>query len=262
MPALDGAWVVITRPAHQADTLARLVEAEGGHVIRFPVLEIQDPEDITPLIELIDRLDTFDIAVFISPNAVAKAMNLIQARRTLPAELKIAAIGGGSAKTLHRFGVKPDLVPGGRFNSEALLEMAAMQNVKNKWIVIFRGEGGRELLGDTLIHRGAHVEYAECYRRTRPATDNTALMRHWAHGEVDVIVVTSMAGLRNLFDLVGGAGRHRLTETPLVVVSERMVTACRELGCTVNPIVADEPSDIGLLNAIKAWRAASRSANT
>jgi len=39
-------------------------------------------------------------------------------------------------------------------------------------------------VGDTLTARGATVEYAECYRRARPAGDVTPLLTAWARGEI------------------------------------------------------------------------------
>ena len=94
---LDKVCVMVTRPAHQADPLCRLIEREGGTVVRFPVLEILDPEDSGPLLDIIDRLDEFNIAIFISPNAVDKAMNLIGSRRELPRGLTLATVGKSSA---------------------------------------------------------------------------------------------------------------------------------------------------------------------
>src|SRR5574340_1570226 len=102
---LAGRGIVITRPAHQAQPLADLIRAAGGNPILFPVLEILDAADLRPLNALIDRLDEFDLAIFISPNAVNKAMNLIAARRGLPSRLRAAAIGRGSVKELRRFGI-------------------------------------------------------------------------------------------------------------------------------------------------------------
>ena len=76
--------IVITRPAGQAAGLARLIEERGGRAILFPVIEIVDVPDLAQVNALIDRLETFDIAIFVSPNAAAKGMSAIRARRELP----------------------------------------------------------------------------------------------------------------------------------------------------------------------------------
>ncbi len=227
---LAGRGIVITRPAPQAQALAVLIRAAGGHPIVFPVMEILDAEDLKPLNALIDRLDEFDFAIFISPNAVNKAMNLIGARRALPVKLRIAAIGRGSVKALGHFGVTDVIAPATRFDSEALLELPALADVAGKRVVIFRGEGGRELLGDTLVERGARLEYAECYRRGKPNVDAAPLMKAWARSELHAIIVTSSEGLRNLFDIVGKLGQTWLRKTPLVVPHPRIAETARELG--------------------------------
>lgn len=241
---LAGRGIVITRPAHQAQALADLVRAAGGHPIVFPVLEILDAEDLRPLNALIDRLDEFDLAIFISPNAVKKALNLIGARRALPARLRIAAIGRGSVKALGQFGVTDVIAPVARFDSEALLDLPALADVAGKRVVIFRGEGGRELLGDTLVRRGARLEYAECYRRGKPNVDAAPLMKAWARSELHAIVVTSSEGLRNLFDVVGKLGQAWLRKTPLVVPHPRIAETARELGLA--NVVLTEAGDEGI----------------
>jgi uroporphyrinogen-III synthase len=171
----------------------------------------------------------------------------------LPPALHVACVGRGSARELKHFGIENVIVPPGRFDSEALLELPELQAVKGKRIVIFRGDGGRELLGDTLKARGAEIEYAECYRRVRPNTDMTPLLRRCARGEIDIVSVTSVDGLHNLFDMVGKAGQHWLIRTPVVVVSERMAEVCRTLGFKSEPRVA-AASDEAILEAIQTWR--------
>lgn len=253
---LAGLTVLVTRPAHQADNLARLVELAGGQALRFPVLEILEPADAAALLAQIDRLDEFDMAIFISPNAVTKAMNVIRSRRAaLPAGLELACVGRGSAKELRRFGIEHLIAPSkGRFDSEALVALPEMQSVDGKRILIFRGDGGREFLGETLAARGARIEYAECYRRGRPNADTTPLLRLWARDGIDIVTMTSVDGLRNLYDLVGKLGQQWLTKTPIVVTSERIAAACRELGFKSEPILADSATDDAIVAAIGAWR--------
>lgn len=228
--ALDGRGIVITRPLEQGRALAALIEREGGRAIAFPVIDILDVADASKLNALIDRLDAFDAAIFISPNAVTKAMQAISARRALPAGLRIAAIGAASARELERRGVEQVIVPKARFDSEALLDLPELEDVAGKRIAIFRGDGGRPVLGDTLKARGAIVEYAECYRRVKPTAEVTPLLDAWARGEIDGVVATSSEGLRNLHAMLGDAGRAALAATPLFVPHPRIAQTARELG--------------------------------
>lgn len=251
--SLAGIGVLVTRPEAQAEHLCGLLEAAGARPIRFPVLEILDPADAGPVLEAVDRLDTYDIAIFISPNAVSKTMNFLKARREWPPGVQVAAVGRASAKALQGFGVTVDIVPPRRFDSEALLAEPALQDVAGRRIVIFRGDGGREFLGDTLRQRGAEVDYVEAYRRGVPNADTGKLMKHWARGEIDVVTVTSSEALRNLYDMVGKLGQQWIRRTPLVVLSERTAELARELGFRETPVVAEEASDEGLLAAVQRW---------
>lgn len=249
---LQGMGIVVTRPAHQARHLAQLIEGAGGEAILFPVLEILDTADVHPLNALIAQLDTFDVAIFISPNAVSKAMNLIRAQRELPAHLSIAAIGRGSKKELERCGVQQVIMPPRQFDSEGLLELPQFQDMSGKRVVIFRGEGGREMLGDSLTARGAQVEYAECYRRGKPDIDAAPLLHRWARGEVQAVTVTSSETLHNLFDLLGKLGQQWLKKTPLFAPHARIAAAARNLG--LEQVTETPAGDDGLWMGIIEWR--------
>lgn len=251
--------VLVTRPAHQADKLARLIAAADAEAVCFPTVEITGPRDVTTLHKLIDQLDRFDMAIFVSANAVDRALPLINARHSqLPGHLLLACVGHGSAQALKRYGIDAQLLPRTRFDSEGLLALPELQQVTGKRIVIFRGEGGRELLAQTLRARGAEVQYAECYRRVQPQADITPLLRRWQRGLIDVVTLTSIEGLDNLIALVGESGRTLLLNTPVVVVSSRLAEACRRYGFTHEPRIAEQASDEGLVEAIKAWRASQK----
>jgi uroporphyrinogen-III synthase len=249
--ALRGRRIVLTRPAGQNERLADLVRAAGGEPVVFPMLEIRAVDDPRPLAAAADRLETYDLAVFVSPNAVEQAMAVIRSRREWPAGLRAATVGTASEQALARHGVSDVIAPTGRFDSEALLELPALAAVAGWRVVIFRGDGGRELLGDTLRGRGAIVDYVACYRRVRPAADPAPLVRALERGEVDAVAVSSSEGLRNLFDMVGEAGRAPLRRTPLFAPHARIAAAARALGC--EQVVETGPGDDGIAAALAAF---------
>ncbi len=248
---LAGIGILVTRPKEQAGRLSKLIEDAGGRAILFPALEIQPVAETAALTELIDRLEEFDWAIFVSPTAVDKAMNLIRSRRSLPPGLKIAAVGKSSARALKQFGIQNVLAPSHGSDSAALLQEPVLERVAHQKIVIFRGEGGREELGETLRTRGAEVFLGECYRRACPDANVTPLLQSWARGEIDAVTVTSREALHNLFDLLGKLGQQWLKSTPLFTIHARIGAAAKELG--VSQVHVTETGDAGLVNSLILW---------
>ena len=227
---LAGKDILITRPLHQADSLAARIEALGGRPWLFPVLEISDVKNKQPLLDLVARLDHFDLAVFVSPNAVEKVMPLIHAERDWPGHIRVATVGKGSARALERHGVTNVIVPEDGSDSEALLRMPQLQMIQNKRIVIFRGNGGRTLLGETLRARGASVEYAECYRSSKPEADPSPLLKYWHDNGIWAVIISSCEGLYNLFDMIGETGQQLLRTTVIFTAHSRIESKAKELG--------------------------------
>ncbi|MCX7172359.1 MAG: uroporphyrinogen-III synthase [Proteobacteria bacterium] len=249
--SLAGRHVVVTRPADQAGYLAAQVTAAGGIAVLFPVLAIHDIEDPQPLLDIAARLDEFDLAVFVSPNAVNKALAIIARQRCWPARLRVAAMGLTSERELARFGLTEVIAPRLRFDSEALLELPDLREMAGKRVVVFRGDSGRDLLGDTLTQRGARVEYVTCYRRGKPDLDIAPLLQLWESHQLDAIVVTSSEGLRNLAEMLGNSGRDLLKTTPLFAPHARIVSEARSQG--LRQVVPTAPGDEGLLAGLAAY---------
>lgn len=251
MSPLDGRAVVVTRPERQAAALASLIEAAGGRALRVPAIEIT-PLRSAGLEAVLARIDSFGMAVFISRNAVEQGLaSLRDAGRALPPGMRVAAIGTGTRRALESEGWGGVIAPAGPADSEALLAEPALADVSGKRIVIFRGEGGREALAEGLRSRGAHVEYAECYRRGTPPIDPLPLIGEWSRGALHAITVSSGEGLANLASSLGTAGRALLAAVPVFVPHPRVAAQARELG--VAQVVVTGAADEEVVAALVAY---------
>lgn len=244
---LAGRGIVVTRPRELAGGLAALVEGAGGRAWIFPAIEIQDPSEPAAARRTLAQLDAFDLAVFVSPTAARRALAQVSA---WPEGLQTFALGAGTAAELARGGIRAR-APGGRADSESLLQSPELQQLAGLRALILCGEGGRELLGETLASRGARVERAELYRRALPSANPAALLEGWAAGEVHAVTATSSEGVANLFRLAGDGGAARLRETPWFVPHPRVAEAARRLG--VREILVAGPSDEEMLAELMAY---------
>lgn len=251
---LRGRTIVVTRPRAQALTLAGLIAERGGKPVVFPLIEISPVADPGPLQTAIARLDRYALAIFISPNAIDFSLPLILATRGWPSGLRSVAIGQSSVRRLASYGIEPTLAPLHRFDSESVLELPELQRaeVVGKRVLILRGNGGRELLADTLRARGAEVDYVSCYLRSAP--DNVeALQALWRGGRLDALTISSSEGLRNLVDLLDPSALSHLHATPVFVPHRRIADLARELA--VQQVVLTGPADAGIITALSmhAW---------
>lgn len=251
--SLAGRTIVVTRPRAQAAPLAEAIAAAGGAPLIFPLLEISPAADSKPLVEVLSHLSAYRVAIFISPNAVDYTLPALLASGPWPDELIPAAVGQGTVKALAAHGIGGCVAPTERFDSEALLALPelAADKVAGQRLVIFRGDGGRELLADTLRERGATVDCVTCYQRSGPANGLAPLITAWRAGKLDAFTVSSSEGLRYLFDLLDTEGRSFLQKTPVFVPHARIAENARALG--LDKIILTEAADAGILGGLRAY---------
>jgi len=234
---LYGRAILVTRPRAQAGRLARLIEEAGGRAHLFPAIEIAD----VPAPPALGKLHEFDLAIFVSPTAVAKTMPRVA---SWPPSLRVATVGSGTRRAVEKHGIKGVLTPSEGADSEALLALPELQRMAGKRVVILRGDGGRALLGDTLAARGARVEYATCYRRLAPE----APARPWQRGELAAVTVSSGQGLENLFEVLDP---EMLRATPLFVPHPRIAQQATALAART--VVLAGHTDEEMLEALMAY---------
>ena len=213
----------------------------------FPAIAILPPPDPQALARAHAALADYDFAVFVSANAVEHGA---PDPRRWPARLVALAPGPGTAEALSDVGIGNVCVPTTTFDSDGLLALPELQNVSGKRFLIFRGEGGREQLADTLRARGAAVDYVACYARAKPASGAAGLAEAFVQGRVDAVTITSSEGLDNLWQVANARVRELWRACPTFVPHPRIAARARGLGLLV---VETPAGDAGLIAGLLEW---------
>lgn len=254
---LRGVNVLLTRPALQAVNLGKHIERLGGRVLSLPLLEIEPIQD-RPSIERVKTkimdLDQYDIGVFISTNAASMGLDWInQYWPQLPVDLQAYAVGPSTAQILQQLPWPVHFSSTG-VTSEHLLELPGLQDIYGKRIALFRGQGGRELLAETLRERGARVDYIELYQRREPLYDREEALAQMHSKQINVVVITSMQILESFLRLLrlGDAGTiaaHESRDKADTALLSLLQTLCIVVP---SPRVQDRALEAGLRRVIKA----------
>lgn len=246
---LLGQRVLVTRPAHQAGNLCDLIRAKGGTPVLLPLIEIVPPADPAAARRAVAHLESLDLAIFVSPNAIER---VAEWRRPAPwpAQTRTAVVGRGSAEALQRHGIPAHIWPVEDFTSEGLLAEPALKAVAGWEVALFRGDPGRDVLAPALRRRGARVTEVEVYRRRLPPAAPAGLAAVSRQAPLDAIVVTSNHSLSNLVQAAGESLGSWLRDQQLVVISRRAadLASAERFGRPAR--VAPEASDAGLLQAL------------
>ncbi|NHQ87176.1 uroporphyrinogen-III synthase [Iodobacter sp. HSC-16F04] len=245
MQTLSGLRLWVTRPRQQAADLIALLQAAGAEVLPLPLLEIAPPDDPAPLQAALAQIEQFDLAVFISPSALDAIFAHLPA--PWPKNLPVAVVGPGSERRASALGVQDIICPAVQFDSEGLLQETRMQFLAGKKLVIFRGNGGRELLPKALQERGALLTIITAYQRQPPRFDPEHLNAQLSSG-CDGIVISSSEAAQHLFQLAGGKALQALQSRIYFVPHPRIAQTLIALGA--KQIELTNAGDSGILHGI------------
>jgi uroporphyrinogen-III synthase len=259
--------LLLTRPRPQsAAWLARLA-ALGVRAEALPLIEIHPAADPEAVRVAWAELAAVDLAVFVSPNAVEQFFALAPTAATAPtastastaswpARTLAACVGPGSAQALAEHGVPAELIvqpapDAASLDSEHLWAALAPRLAwPGRQVLLLRGDGGREWLGERLAEAGAQVRAVSVYCRAPPVfapAEQALLAQALARpGEV-VWLFSSAEAVGHLSDRLAGlhlAGQRAIATHP------RIAEAARAAGFA--PVVLARPDPAAVARALEA----------
>jgi len=202
---LAGKRVLVTRPRHQAASLAALLRKAGAKPLLLPLIEIVPPADMAALDRAARAAASYDWLVFTSANAVDALWDRLE-HLGLPTTLPVltAVIGPSTARALERRGQPVDYVPH-LYTDEALGMGVGVDlglDVAGKRILLPRAENTREAVATYLRMRDAIVDEVVAYRNQPADPAAEAEIIEELRCGVDVVTLTSASTARNYSDLV------------------------------------------------------------
>jgi len=233
--------VLVTRPESSGMELAARLQDLGCAAIWWPAFDLLAPEDPGALEAVLARLESFDLAVFVSPAAVrACGAALRRLGRAWPEGTRIAAVGAATreAARAELTGARdaPLLCPPGEQaamgGTESLIgELQALQPAARS-VLIVRAQSGRERLAEWLRAQGAAVEQASAYRRVAHVPDAAqweSLRRALAQGRRLAVLYTSSEAVAALAAQFEGQAQlgEALQGSIALCIHERIEAALR-----------------------------------
>jgi|TARA_B110000914_G_scaffold203179_1_gene196651 uroporphyrinogen-III synthase len=205
--------------------LRRAIESGGAKVLSLPLIEIRALNDAQAIQDLKDKvlqLDCYQSLIFVSNNAVSFGGEVINNYwPQFPLKVDVIAVGPTTAEAASERFACEVIQPTSGMTSEDILRLPQLQDVSEKKIGIVRGQGGRELLADTLRERGAIVDYLEAYSRTPIDYTSADFCNRLLEAGVNVLTVSSGESLDRLTHLLVD-NRKKLQQLNLLVPSQRV----------------------------------------
>ncbi len=254
---LHGKRVVVTRARAQASGLAATLRDLGAEVVELPAIRIEPTIESDEVRRAVQRIGEYALICVTSPNGAHLLFEAMEkagldaralGRGTKDGQVRVAAIGPGTARALAERGVIADIVPE-RFVAEALVETLAGVDIAEKRVLVARAAEARDVLPDALRERGAEVDVVALYETVREEPAAEAIE---AAQNAGYVTFTSSSTVRNLTDALG----DRFPSTARIVSIGPVTSgAAREAGLEVD--VEAERHDVdGLVAALIADAAA------
>ncbi len=233
--SLNNIIVVNTRPTHQSEALTKRIESYSGQVIEVPLFFIQ-AETKQAIEKKIDTTPKPDILIFVSANAA----HTLLPHYTPEKNTTIIAIGPSTAQAIQHYGIRVDAMPL-EYNSQGILALQELRNVRNKTISISCGYESRDELKPELTAREATVILVESYYRVFLPPDETTLLS-LIKQSIHTIIITSLASLNYLHKAFTPEHKSWLYQQQLLVITIEQAKIASSMGFEKTPWICHNAS--------------------
>jgi uroporphyrinogen-III synthase len=183
--------------------------------------------------------------IYVIVTSTVAAQQCVLLKRQWPKNICFFTVGASTGYILQTAGFV--VVVPQEARTEGLLALPQLSQVANRSIVIMKGFGGRELLYDTLVSRGAKVTEWEVYKRVK--LGDPVSTQDWRVEQIRCIIATSGEVIQAAFDLFEASWLKTLN---WIVVSQRTADIASKLGVTQIDISCDA-SDQALIQCAQQF---------
>lgn len=163
--------------------------------------------------------------IYVIVTSTVAAQQCVLMKNQWPQNACFFAVGASTGEILTNAGYA--VVVPQEARTEGLLALPQLNQVTDQHIVIMKGFGGRELLHDTLVNRGAKVAEWELYKRV--SIQAPVSTQDWREEQISCIIATSGEVIQSAFHFFE---MDWLKTLNWIVVSQRTADIASELGVT------------------------------
>jgi len=241
--AIQKPVILVTRPEKQGRELVQKLQNSGFNAISQPLFSYKLKINKTEITSKLSKTNN-PILIFVSVAAVEfahKAYRLNDWQHSC-----VIAVGKKTQQALLNLGI--EAISPTQQDSEGLLTLSQLQSIEKRDVIIVRGDGGRELIAQSLSQRGGNVQYLEVYQRVwlklQKDIDDV-----WQKQNVNTVVVTSNALLESIVNLIDVCDNYWQSKCLWVVPSQRVADNAAAMGLQ-KVINANGASDKAILEAL------------
>jgi uroporphyrinogen-III synthase len=183
--------------------------------------------------------------IYVIVTSTVAAQQCVLMKNQWPKSICFFAVGASTGRFLQNAGLAAVVPKEAR--TEGLLALPQLNHLDNQSIIIMKGFGGRELLHDTLVTRGAKVAEWEVYKRVK--LDPPVSTQDWQPAQIRCIIASSGEVIQAAFDYFEASW---LVTLNWIVVSQRTAEIASKLGVTQIDISRDA-SDQALIQCAQQF---------
>ena len=235
---------MVTRTPEQAGSLVDGLRERGATPLLVPSIRFLPAGDPGPLADAAREIGRAAWVVFTSATGVAHGWAAIQDAGGLPAGVRVAAVGSGTAEAARAAGAPVDFVPRQAIGDVLTAELPLAPGDR---VVLLRSDIGREAIATGLRARGAEVADVTAYRTISQA--DPALAADALAQRPDAITFTSPSTVRGFLTAVD---LDALAGAALVAIGPVTADALAPFGRTADAVA--EPHTVGgLLDTLDSF---------